>query len=87
MASLVGDVAVKWRHGHLQDHRILAYPYETEKPVAGLGAKYRWARNAGLLFPILAHYTLWGHRRESLATPLPSLVKRGARSRGGDCYC
>jgi hypothetical protein len=34
---------------HLHDHRILAYPYETEKPVAGLGAKYHWARNAGLL--------------------------------------
>jgi acetyl coenzyme A synthetase (ADP forming)-like protein len=49
VASLVGDVAVEVAARHLQDHRILAYPYETEKPVAGLGAKYRWARNAGLL--------------------------------------
>jgi acetyl coenzyme A synthetase (ADP forming)-like protein len=49
VASLVGDVAVEVAARHLQDHRILAYPYETEKPVAGLGAKYRWARFAGLL--------------------------------------
>jgi hypothetical protein len=27
----------------------VAYPYTTEKPVAVLGAKYRWARAAGLL--------------------------------------
>jgi acetyl coenzyme A synthetase (ADP forming)-like protein len=51
VVSLVGDVAVEVAARHLQDHRILAYPYETEKPVAGLGAKYRWARNAGLLSP------------------------------------
>jgi hypothetical protein len=31
------------------EHTILAYPYTTEKPVAVLGAKYRWARAAGLL--------------------------------------
>jgi acyl-CoA synthetase (NDP forming) len=49
VASLVGDVAVEEAARYLQDHRILAYPYETEKPVAGLGAKYRWARCAGLL--------------------------------------
>jgi len=49
VASLVGDVAVEVAARHLQDHRILAYPYETEKPVAGLGAKYQWARFAGLL--------------------------------------
>jgi acetyl coenzyme A synthetase (ADP forming)-like protein len=49
VASLVGDVGVEVAARHLQDHRILAYPYETEKPVAGLGAKYRWARFAGLL--------------------------------------
>jgi hypothetical protein len=34
---------------YLMDHKILAYPYTTEKPVAVLGAKYRWARTAGLL--------------------------------------
>ncbi|MBI3326435.1 MAG: acetate--CoA ligase family protein [Nitrospinae bacterium] len=49
VASLVGDVEVEEAARDLQDHRILAYPYETEKPVAGLGAKYRWARFAGLL--------------------------------------
>lgn len=49
VASLVGDVAVEEAARYLQEHRILAYPYETEKPVAGLGAKYRWARFAGLL--------------------------------------
>jgi hypothetical protein len=27
----------------------VAYPYTTEKPVAVLGAKYRWARAAGLV--------------------------------------
>ncbi|MGH8055695.1 MAG: acetate--CoA ligase family protein, partial [Candidatus Entotheonellia bacterium] len=41
VASLVGDVEVEEAARYLQDHRILAYPYETEKPVAGLGAKYR----------------------------------------------
>jgi acetyl coenzyme A synthetase (ADP forming)-like protein len=51
VASLVGDVAVEVAARHLRDHRILAYPYETEKPVAGLGAKYRWARYADLLPP------------------------------------
>lgn len=49
VASLVGDVAVEEAARLLQEHRILAYPYETEKPVAGLGARYRWARFAGLL--------------------------------------
>jgi acetyl coenzyme A synthetase (ADP forming)-like protein len=49
VASLVGDVAVEEAARVLQEHRILAYPYETEKPVAGLGARYRWARFAGLL--------------------------------------
>jgi acyl-CoA synthetase (NDP forming) len=34
---------------HLMKHNILAYPYTTEKPVAVLGAKYRWARFAELL--------------------------------------
>jgi hypothetical protein len=28
---------------------VIAYPYTTEKPVAVLGAKYRWARAAGLI--------------------------------------
>jgi acetyl coenzyme A synthetase (ADP forming)-like protein len=49
VASLVGDVAVEDACRHLMEHNILAYPYTTEKPVAVLGAKYRWARAAGLL--------------------------------------
>ena len=49
VASLVGDVEVEDACRHLVDHGILAYPYATEKPVAVLGAKYRWARIAGVL--------------------------------------
>ena len=49
VASLVGDVEVEDACRHLTEHDILAYPYTTEKPVAVLGAKYRWARFAGLL--------------------------------------
>ncbi|MEU7784410.1 acetate--CoA ligase family protein [Amycolatopsis sp. NPDC049159] len=49
VASLSGDVEVEEASDHLYDHGIVAYPYTTEKPVAVLGAKYRWARAAGLL--------------------------------------
>lgn len=49
VVSLVGDVEVEEACRMLTDHNILAYPYTTEKPVAVLGAKYRWARMAGLL--------------------------------------
>jgi acetyl coenzyme A synthetase (ADP forming)-like protein len=49
VASLVGDVEVEEACRYLMEHNILAYPYTTEKPVAVLGAKYRWARAAGLL--------------------------------------
>ena len=49
VASLVGDVEVEDACRYLVDHNILAYPYATEKPVAVLGAKYRWARIAGVL--------------------------------------
>jgi len=49
VASLVGDVEVEEACRYLSDHQLLAYPYTTEKPVAVLGAKYRWARAAGLL--------------------------------------
>ena len=49
VCSLVGDVEVEDACRYLIDHNILAYPYTTEKPVAVLGAKYRWARTAGLL--------------------------------------
>jgi acyl-CoA synthetase (NDP forming) len=49
VASLVGDVEVEDAARKLMEHDILAYPYEAEKPVAVLGAKYRWARQAGLI--------------------------------------
>lgn len=49
VASLVGDVEVEQASEYLFDHGIPAYPYTTEKPVAVLGAKYRWSRAAGLL--------------------------------------
>ena len=49
VASLVGDVEVEQASEYLFDHGIPAYPYTTEKPVAVLGAKYRWARSAGLI--------------------------------------
>ncbi|CAN5819289.1 acetate--CoA ligase family protein [soil metagenome] len=49
VASLVGDVEVEDASKQLMKHDILAYPYEAEKPVAVLGAKYRWARQAGLV--------------------------------------
>ncbi len=49
VASLVGDVQVEQACAYLFDRKIVAYAYTTEIPVAVLGAKYRWARNAGLL--------------------------------------
>ena len=49
VASLVGDVEVEEACRYLLDRDILAYPYTAEKPVAVLGAKYKWARGAGLL--------------------------------------
>jgi acetyl coenzyme A synthetase (ADP forming)-like protein len=49
VASLAGDVEVEEASEYLFDHGIPAYPYSTEIPVAVLGAKYRWARGAGLV--------------------------------------
>jgi acyl-CoA synthetase (NDP forming) len=49
VASLVGDVEVEQACEKLYDHGIVAYPYTTEVPVEVLGAKYKWARGAGLL--------------------------------------
>jgi len=49
VASLVGDVEIEQACDHLMERNILAYPYTAEKPVAVLGAKYRWARAAGLM--------------------------------------
>ncbi|HTL76785.1 MAG TPA: acetate--CoA ligase family protein [Casimicrobiaceae bacterium] len=49
VASLAGDVQVEEAAEHLFQHGIPAYPYTTEMPVAVLGAKYKWARGAGLL--------------------------------------
>ena len=49
VASLAGDVEVEEASEYLFAHGIPAYPYTTETPVAVLGAKYRWARGAGLI--------------------------------------
>ncbi|MCW2236883.1 acetate--CoA ligase family protein [Azospirillum canadense] len=49
VASLAGDVQVEEAATYLYDHGVVAYPYTTETPVAVLGAKYKWARAAGLL--------------------------------------
>lgn len=49
VVSMVGDVEVEEACRYLLDNDILAYPYTAEKPVAVLGAKYRWARAAGQL--------------------------------------
>jgi acetyl coenzyme A synthetase (ADP forming)-like protein len=49
VASLAGDIEVEEASTYLYDHGVVAYPYTTEKPVAVLGAKYRWARSAGLV--------------------------------------
>ena len=49
VASLAGDVQVEQAAEHLYDHGIPAYAYSTEIPVAVLGAKYKWARGAGLI--------------------------------------
>ena len=49
VCSLVGDVEVEEACKLLNDRRVLAYHYTAEKPVAVLGAKYRWVRQAVIL--------------------------------------
>jgi len=49
VASLAGDVEVEEAAEYLYAHGIPAYAYSTEIPVAVLGAKYQWARGAGLI--------------------------------------
>ncbi len=49
VASLVGDVEVEEAAKFLYARGIVAYPYTTELPVAVLGAKYQWARAAGVM--------------------------------------
>ena len=44
-----GDVEVEEAAQYLYEHGIPAYAYSTELPVEVLGAKYKWARGAGLL--------------------------------------
>ena len=44
VCSLVGDVEIEEACDYLNARNILAYPYTAEKPVAVLGAKYRWSR-------------------------------------------
>jgi acyl-CoA synthetase (NDP forming) len=49
VASLAGDVEVEEAAQYLYENGIPAYAYSTELPVEVLGAKYHWARAAGLL--------------------------------------
>ena len=49
VASLAGDVEVEEAAQYLYENGIPAYAYSTELPVEVLGAKYQWARSAGLL--------------------------------------
>src|SRR6202048_3554401 len=49
VASLAGDVEVEEAAEYLYQHGVPAYAYSTEIPVAVLGAKYKWARGAGLI--------------------------------------
>ena len=49
VASLAGDVEVEEAAEFLYQNGIPAYAYSTELPVEVLGAKYKWARGAGLL--------------------------------------
>jgi acetyl coenzyme A synthetase (ADP forming)-like protein len=49
VASLAGDVEVEEAAEYLYQRGIPAYAYSTELPVEVLGAKYKWARGAGLL--------------------------------------
>ncbi|MYZ48923.1 acetate--CoA ligase family protein [Propylenella binzhouense] len=49
VASLAGDIEVEEAAEYLYLNGIPAYAYSTELPVEVLGAKYKWARGAGLL--------------------------------------
>ena len=49
VVSLAGDVEVEEAAEYLYQHGIPAYAYSTELPVQVLGAKYAWARGAGLI--------------------------------------
>jgi acetyl coenzyme A synthetase (ADP forming)-like protein len=49
VASLAGDVQVEEAAQYLYERGIPAYAYSTELPVQVLGAKYQWARGAGLI--------------------------------------
>ena len=49
VVSLAGDIEVEEAADYLYQNGIVAYAYSTEIPVAVLGAKYKWARGAGLL--------------------------------------
>ena len=49
VVSLAGDVEVEEAAEYLYAHGIPSYAYSTEIPVAVLGAKYCWARGAGLI--------------------------------------
>jgi acetyl coenzyme A synthetase (ADP forming)-like protein len=49
VASLAGDVQVEEAADYLYQHGVPSYAYSCEIPVAVLGAKFQWARGAGLI--------------------------------------
>jgi acetyl coenzyme A synthetase (ADP forming)-like protein len=49
VVSLAGDVEVEEAAQYLYERGIPSYAYSTELPVQVLGAKYQWARGAGLV--------------------------------------
>ena len=49
VASLAGDIEVEEAAEYLYQRGVPAYAYSTEISVAVLGAKYQWARGAGLI--------------------------------------
>jgi len=49
VVSLVGDTEDEEASEYLYERGIVFYPYTTEVPVEVLVAKFRWARNVGLI--------------------------------------
>ena len=85
VASLAGDVEVEEAAEYLYQHGIPAYAYSTEIPVAVLGAKYKWARGAGLI-PQLKR-ELWDGRRTSQTAAQPAGMIAAEEKQEGDWPC
>jgi len=80
VASLAGDVEVEEAAEYLYQHGIPAYAYSTEIPVAVLGAKYKWARGAGLIRKSRPPVTLpcVGHDRLKVGRGRRATADRGS---------